>query len=141
MGVPDHLVERNITFTEDFLAQIQKGVGRKNFFAVNFGVKTDISHYSSDGYHILIKPTYELKDGLHPVGEILAFWSDFDFDITKIEKSLFDILLDCVNEFDIFIGPNEFPRYRPWTKGASFGFFPFHFHPGTFDVKSLILLI
>jgi hypothetical protein len=133
-------VQKNISFTEDFLTQIQKGIGGKNFFAVNFGSPTEISHYFLEGYHILVKPTYEQKDRLQsqPVGEIITFWSDPS---DKEKEYLFDVLLDCIKEFDIFIAPSEFPRSRLWKEGAPFGFFPFHFHPGAFDTKRLLLLI
>jgi hypothetical protein len=131
-------IQQNISFTEDFLTQIQRGIGGKNFFAVNIGIPTDILHYFATGYHILIRPTYEKKDGLHTVGEIIAFWSESG---DKLNKFIFDILLDSIKEFHIFIAPSEFPQSRLWEQGASFGFFPFHFHPGAFDIKRLLLLI
>jgi hypothetical protein len=131
-------VQKNISFTYDFLSYIQKKIGGKNFFAVNLNTPTEISYYSSGGFHILVKPTYERK-GTNPVGEIIAFWLDQNY--TVVNRNRFDILLDSIKDFEVFIAPSEFPRSRLWEDGASFGFYPFHFHPGAFDAKRLLLLI
>ena len=131
--------EKNIAVTHNLCERIRgSSPSTKYFFAFAPGVKTDISHYwykdGSASADLLIKPTYEIKDGNH-VGEVVAFWYS-----GKGDKYL-DIMIDLIQDFYVMIAPSEFPQSRSWTNGAYFGFFPFHFHPGEFDMKSRLLVL
>ena len=134
-------IQRNYIFSESFVKEIlgKNGTGGKSFVAVNYGVPTDISYYTYNGrdfqIHILIKPTYEKKSGKN-VGEILAAWT------SGVNGDYIDIILDSIRDYDIFIAIHDvLPQSKSWKRGAPIGFYPFHFHPGAFDINNFLLLV
>ena len=92
-------------------------------------------HDKESSVHIVLRPTYELKEG-KKVGEIIAYWG-YGVDTYKI----YDFLLDNIPDFDIFLATTSFPKRYKWNTGSAFAYYPFHFHPGIFDADSLMLLI
>lgn len=126
--------ERDIIINTTLIQQLLKYNSGTSVVGFNSGEKTNISHYEFHDFemeaHILIKPTYEVYYG-QKVGEVIAFWGSNDY---------LDIILDFIDQFDIFLVPSEFPRMKQWTKGAPFGYYSFQFHPGAFDMKRLLLL-
>ena len=92
-------------------------------------------HNKEISIHMVLRPTYELKGG-KKVGEIIAYW-EYGISTYKI----YDYLLDNIQDFDIFLATSSFPKRRKWNTGSAFAYYPFHFHPGTFDTERLMLLI
>jgi len=92
-------------------------------------------HDKDSSVHIVLRPTYELKNG-KKVGEIIAYWG-YGIDSYKI----YDYLLDNISDFDIFLATSSFPKRCKWNDGSVFAYYSFHFHPGTFDATRLMLLI
>lgn len=127
-------LETNIIVTKLLVEQLLKNTSGTSLVGYNPGEKTNISHYEFHDFemeaHILIRPTYEVYYG-QKVGEVIAFWGS---------REHLDLILDFIDQFDVFLVPSEFPRVKTWTKGAPFGYYSFQFHPGAFDMKRLLLL-
>jgi len=136
--------EKNNTILENGVIDINRNkiisirdIWRKNVF-IAYNTKTSIIQvnyiYNNVSIHMLLKPTYELKNGKR-VGEIISYWGQGE----NFEK-LYDRVLDNIPDFEIFITHSSFPRTKAWNRGASFAYYPFHFDPGRFDFENILIL-
>ena len=131
----------NIIFQPEIVKEMLTTMNApRAFVGFTTGVATNISHYeyvSADlktQAHILVRPTYEEKDG-KVVGEIVSWWTS-----GKEGDKYIDIMLDQIREFDVFVAPEAFPASRAWNKGSAYAYYSFHFNPGEFGAGIKLLM-
>ena len=144
--IRDHYIwrERNNILLENGIIEINRNklisirdIWKKNIF-IAYNTNTSLIEvkyiYNDVLIHMVLKPTYELKEGKR-VGEVIAYWGQGP----NFEK-LYDFVLDNIPDFEIFITHSSFPQTKPWNRGAAFAYYPFHFHPGRFDFEKILIL-
>jgi len=131
------LLQGNVTIVRNKPINI-RDIWENNVF-IAYNTNTSIIQvnyiYNNVSIHMLLKPTYELKNGKR-VGEVIAYWGQ-----GPNFENLYDCVLDNISDFEIFITHSSFPKAKSWNRGASFAYYPFHFHPGRFDFENILILI
>ena len=131
------LLQGNVTIVRNKPINIRDIWEKNVFIAYNTNtsiIQVNYIYNNNMSIHMLLKPTYELKNGKR-VGEVIAYWGQ-----GPNFENLYDCVLDNISDFEIFITHSSFPKAKSWNRGVSFAYYPFHFHPGRFDFEKILIL-